>query len=262
MFEIQYLGILKLFQTSCASRYPFELIFFPREPIPNTSKMAHNHPMNPAETMSRAFTSANLLYKPFSASPDSSDKKFFYKLQNDPISFGQADISLFRPQRKEDTADQLSNMLKDSLLCVKICLKSNKTAEGESQDSAIKSEDVDEEGLTPIGFVCFPGLSTKRPHMQSASLGIQLFSQYTGKGYGSEAIKWAVNWAFRFANVHRVSIGSFGYNPRALALYERLGFVNEGGPREAIFWDGKWWDEVSLGMLRSEWEVLRDQGKI
>ena len=37
-----------------------------------------------------------------------------------------------------------------------------------------------------------------------------------------------------------------------LRLYARVGFTSEGRRREQVFIDGRWVDEVVLGMLRGE----------
>ncbi len=79
----------------------------------------------------------------------------------------------------------------------------------------------------------------------------------TPKGYGSEAINWAVDWAFNYANVHKVEIGTASYNERAAHLYERLGFKFEGRKREVIFMNRRWYDLVEFGMLEHEWAELR-----
>ena len=60
-------------------------------------------------------------------------------------------------------------------------------------------------------------------------MGIQICREEQGKGYGSEAIKWVLEWGFLAAGLHRVTIGCFSFNEGARRLYERLGFVVEGG---------------------------------
>jgi RimJ/RimL family protein N-acetyltransferase len=92
-----------------------------------------------------------------------------------------------------------------------------------------------------------------RAHHRSTELGITLHASHQSRGYGSEAILWAAEFAFRHANLHRVAIGAFAWNERAYGLYERLGFVMEGRARECFWYDGRWEDAVSLGMLAGEW---------
>jgi len=77
------------------------------------------------------------------------------------------------------------------------------------------------------------------------------------QGYGAEAISWAVDWAFKFANVHKVEIRTSSYNERARHLYQKLGFSLEGKKREVIYIDRKYYDMIEFGMLESEWKRLR-----
>jgi RimJ/RimL family protein N-acetyltransferase len=77
------------------------------------------------------------------------------------------------------------------------------------------------------------------------------------QGYGAEAISWAVDWAFKFANVHKVEIQTASYNERAGHLYEKLGFSLEGRKREVIFVNRKYYDLIEFGMLEGEWKRLR-----
>jgi RimJ/RimL family protein N-acetyltransferase len=44
----------------------------------------------------------------------------------------------------------------------------------------------------------------------------------------------------------------FDDNPRAIRVYERLGFVHEGRKREADFRDGKYRDKVMMSLLEGE----------
>lgn len=81
----------------------------------------------------------------------------------------------------------------------------------------------------------------------------------SNKGYGSEAINWVLDWAFKYANVHKVEIGAVSYNDRAAHLYEKLGFKPEGRRRHVVFVNRQWYDIIEFGMLEDEWEALRQQ---
>lgn len=104
---------------------------------------------------------------------------------------------------------------------------------------------------------------TSRPVMliKTGDIGLNILKKYQGQGYGGEAILWATRWAFKRAGMHRVGIGAFAYNPGALKLYERLGFKHEGVKREFLWYDGDWYDYVSMSMLDREWKELYDQPK-
>lgn len=78
--------------------------------------------------------------------------------------------------------------------------------------------------------------------------------QYQGKGYGEEATRLLLHFAFAELNLHRVQLTVFRYNERAVRLYERLGFVLEGTYREYLHRDGARHDMLLYGLLRREWE--------
>lgn len=74
-----------------------------------------------------------------------------------------------------------------------------------------------------------------------------------GKGYGTDAMKVLLRYAFTEVNLHRVSLGVFDYNARAIKAYEKAGFILEGRMREAMHRDRKYWDILFMGVLRDEW---------
>ncbi len=78
-----------------------------------------------------------------------------------------------------------------------------------------------------------------------------------GRGYGTEATRLMLDHAFSTMGLHRVSLAVFAFNERAIRSYEKVGFVVEGRAREAIFRDGRFWDEISMSMLASEWRALQ-----
>jgi RimJ/RimL family protein N-acetyltransferase len=74
-----------------------------------------------------------------------------------------------------------------------------------------------------------------------------------GRGYGTEATALMVEHAFRRLGLHRVALSVFEFNERAIRAYRRCGFVVEGRSREAIWRDGRWWDEIAMSILAAEW---------
>ena len=79
-----------------------------------------------------------------------------------------------------------------------------------------------------------------------------------GQGYGTDAMRVLLRYAFTELNLYRVSLSVFEYNPRAIRSYEKAGFVVEGREREVIFRGGKRWDMIYMGILREEWERLNE----
>jgi len=80
-----------------------------------------------------------------------------------------------------------------------------------------------------------------------------------GKGYGTDAMRVMLRFAFTELNLYRVSLDVFEYNPRAIRSYEKAGFVFEGRMRQWMRRDGRRWDFVYMGILREEWERVSGQ---
>lgn len=76
---------------------------------------------------------------------------------------------------------------------------------------------------------------------------------YWGNGYGTDAMKLMLRYAFTELNLHRVSLGVFEYNTRARKSYEKAGFKLEGRIRAELLRQGKRWDVLIMGILRDEW---------
>lgn len=96
-------------------------------------------------------------------------------------------------------------------------------------------------------------------HHRGSELGIDIKREYQGQGYGTEAIRWALDWAFYSVGLHRVELTVLGWNPRAARLYESIGFPEEGRRRECLYRDGRWWDEMHMGLLHREWDELKSR---
>jgi RimJ/RimL family protein N-acetyltransferase len=78
-----------------------------------------------------------------------------------------------------------------------------------------------------------------------------------GQGYGTEATKLMLDHAFGTLGLHRVALYVFEFNERAIRAYRRCGFVLEGRSRESIHRDGRWWDELAMSVLESDWRRLK-----
>jgi RimJ/RimL family protein N-acetyltransferase len=107
------------------------------------------------------------------------------------------------------------------------------------------------DGEDPIGLVEFDGINwAHRTTWFSIGIGD---AGCRGCGYGTEASALALGFAFNELNFHRVTLSVFEYNPAAIAIYEKLGFVREGTYREFIERDGRRYDMYLYGLLRPEW---------
>lgn len=74
-----------------------------------------------------------------------------------------------------------------------------------------------------------------------------------GRGYGTEAMQLVLRYAFTELDLFRVSLDVLGSNARAIRSYEKCGFVREGEVRQAARYDGQYFSEVAMGILKDEW---------
>ncbi len=105
----------------------------------------------------------------------------------------------------------------------------------------------------PIGFVVLMGVN----HVNGECyVGIGIGdSEFRSKGYGSDAMRVALRFAFEELNLHRVSLDAIASNLRAVRSYEKVGFVHEGMTRGTEYRNRTRENLVSMGILRSEWQA-------
>jgi len=80
--------------------------------------------------------------------------------------------------------------------------------------------------------------------------------EYLNQGLGTEAFKLWLDYQFTNSKIHRIGAEAWSFNPRAIRVVEKLGFVHEGTHREMREWKGQRLDKILFGMLRSEWENI------
>jgi RimJ/RimL family protein N-acetyltransferase len=103
---------------------------------------------------------------------------------------------------------------------------------------------------TLIGFV---ELEVDWPN-QACFLAIGIGEpDYWGQGYGSDALRLALRYAFQELGLHRVGLNVISNNARAIHVYEKTGFTWEGATRQVVYRDGQRLDMIYYGMLREEW---------
>jgi RimJ/RimL family protein N-acetyltransferase len=75
-----------------------------------------------------------------------------------------------------------------------------------------------------------------------------------GKGYGTDALRLILRYAFDELNLHRVGLDVIANNTPAIRAYQRAGFQREGTMRDAVLRDGSRHDRIFMGILRHEWQ--------
>lgn len=88
-----------------------------------------------------------------------------------------------------------------------------------------------------------------------AELGVWMASRDNrGQGYGTEAVRLLLGYAFDVMRLDKVYLGAYDFNEGGLRAYERVGFRYEGRLQNMLHYEGRYWDEWPMRILRSEWE--------
>jgi len=105
----------------------------------------------------------------------------------------------------------------------------------------------------PIGYVLY---RTYPEEPRAAEVAVRLTRKAWGKGYGTEAFHLFVRHLFRHLAVDRIWLTVYLFNPRAIRLYERIGFRDE-----ETFVDEKGLEMLKMGITRSEHDVLANPSR-
>lgn len=110
----------------------------------------------------------------------------------------------------------------------------------------LKSED------RPIGRIVLTRINREEDSMDLTRIYIADKS-LRNQGYGEEAIRMILEYAFINLHMERVTIDHFSANEAARHLYHKIGFRDEGIMRHSGKKNGKYYDLCQMSMLRSEY---------
>ncbi len=83
-----------------------------------------------------------------------------------------------------------------------------------------------------------------------AKLGIMVHDDHWGKGIGSALMEALVDLCDRWLNVVRIELIVNADNERAINLYRKFGFVEEGRQAKAVFKNGEYADLIMMARVR------------
>ncbi len=76
--------------------------------------------------------------------------------------------------------------------------------------------------------------------------------EYQNRGYGQEATRLLLDYAFNLLNLNSIMLGTFAFNKRAIAAYKKVGFREIGLRRQARIIGRKAYDVVLMDMLADD----------
>lgn len=88
-----------------------------------------------------------------------------------------------------------------------------------------------------------------RGSLQKCLIGYSLDQQYNGRGYTTEAISLAVEFAFNELKLHRVEAGVMLSNIGSIRVLEKVGFHREGVEQKGVKINGQWEDHQILAII-------------
>ncbi|MBL7068263.1 MAG: GNAT family N-acetyltransferase [Candidatus Omnitrophica bacterium] len=83
--------------------------------------------------------------------------------------------------------------------------------------------------------------------------------KYRGKGYGTEALKLVIDYAFNTLNLNRIYNAIVADNMGAIKSCGKVGMKREGIFSQARFVDGKYKDIVQVSITRDRYERLKKE---
>ncbi|CAN5753841.1 hypothetical protein BH24DEI2_BH24DEI2_04530 [soil metagenome] len=97
-----------------------------------------------------------------------------------------------------------------------------------------------------IGALNFSGGRRLRVR-HSGEFGMSVSKVYWGQGVGSLLLDTLLSWARQTGIVKKINLRVRTDNHRAVALYERKGFVEEGMLTKGMFVGGRYYDLLAMG---------------
>jgi RimJ/RimL family protein N-acetyltransferase len=104
----------------------------------------------------------------------------------------------------------------------------------------------------PVGLTALHGIEIRN---RTAEFGVTIGEpECRGKGYGTEATRLTLDYAFTVLGLHSVMLTTVEYNIAGQRAYAKAGFREFGRRRQSVLMAGRMWDEIFMDCLASEYE--------
>jgi RimJ/RimL family protein N-acetyltransferase len=90
-------------------------------------------------------------------------------------------------------------------------------------------------------------------HNRSAHVGIALRAAFRGRGLSVDGLRVLTGYGFATRGLHRLQLETLADNAPMAAAALRVGYHPEGRAREAAWVNGAFVDEISFGLLATDW---------
>lgn len=123
----------------------------------------------------------------------------------------------------------------------------NKTTETNRYDFIIRL--ATDKRNTPLGLAQIWSYSKYR---KSWEIGFALLPEYWGHGYGSEAARLLLKFAFEKLHAHKVVGMCNSNNTHSATLMKHIGMTKDAIFREELYWNNQWTDQYFFSILEKE----------
>jgi putative acetyltransferase len=89
-----------------------------------------------------------------------------------------------------------------------------------------------------------------RRRAHTASMGMMVHPDYWGQGIGSRLMEAVIDLADNYLNLVRIELEVYPDNERAIALYRKYGFQEEGRKRKYAFRGGEYVDTLVMARVK------------
>ncbi|WP_405389451.1 GNAT family N-acetyltransferase [Streptomyces sp. NBC_01102] len=92
--------------------------------------------------------------------------------------------------------------------------------------------------------------------------GVEIAREHRRRGYAAEAAELVLTYMFAEQRHNKCEVEVYAFNDASLALYRRLGFVEEGRLRQHEFFAGGYHDVVLLGITAAEYWATHERPSV
>lgn len=97
-----------------------------------------------------------------------------------------------------------------------------------------------------VGSLNFSG-GTRSRISHTGELGVSVLKEYWGNGIGTSLIKYLINWAEESGIIKKINLGVREDNAKAIGLYKKLGFREEGKITREFLIDKVYYSALVMG---------------
>jgi RimJ/RimL family protein N-acetyltransferase len=114
----------------------------------------------------------------------------------------------------------------------------------ESDNQLFLLAHIDGEIVGNLTFHC----GTRPRTRHTGEFGISILQKYWGQGIGKYLIAYMLEWARETKTIYKINLRVLEENNRAIELYRKMGFIEEGRIKRGFFIGEKFYDAILMGI--------------